>query len=144
MAAHENASGGPRQDGQAHETTPRRLREQSQRDFELDFFEAVLRRDPYNPDVLRRHASNLAAVGQYGQALQADRRLTRLKPDRPIPWYNLACSYAVLGMIEPAFAALQRACDLGYLVRHRRQLLRDPDLAGLRQDPRFFRLFCRG
>lgn len=143
MAAHENASGEPRQDGQAPETMHRRLREQSQREFELDLFGAVLERDPYNADVLRRHAGNLAAIGQYSRALQADRRLVRLKPDRPIPWYNLACSYALLGMLNPAFAALQRAFDLGYHLRYRRNLLRDPDLAALRQDPRFLRLLRR-
>ena len=32
--------------------------------------------------------------------------LVRLRPERPIPWYNLACSYALLGMADKAFAAL--------------------------------------
>ncbi len=75
------------------------------------------------------------------RALQVDRRLTRLVPERPIPWYNLACSYAVLGMLDPAFDALQRALDLGY--RHIRHLCRDPDLKALRRDPRFSRLLRR-
>ena len=62
-------------------------------------------------------------------------------PSAPIPWYNLACSYAVLGMIEPAFAALQRALELGY--RHLDHVRRDPDLKSLRRDPRFARLLRR-
>ena len=70
-----------------------------------------------------------------------DRRLVRLLPDRAIPWYNLACSYAVLGMTDPAFAALQRALELGY--RHLAHLRRDPDLKSLRHDPRFLRLLRR-
>ena len=61
-----------------------------------------------------------------------------LQPDRPIPWYNLACSYAVLGMTDPAVAALQRALELGY--RYFEHLRRDPDLKSLRHDPRFIRL----
>jgi tetratricopeptide (TPR) repeat protein len=123
------------------ETSTRRLREQSQLDFELDFFARLLDRDPLHPDALRVHAGNLAARGHSHRALQYDRRLVRLQPERPIPWYNLACSYAVLGMHEPAFEALQRAIELGY--RHVRWLCRDPDLKPLRSDPRFSRLIRR-
>ena len=122
----------------ARETAARRLRQQSQRDFELEFFGAVLERDPCHAAALRAHADNLAAAGHLSRALAADRRLVRLLPERPIPWYNLACSYAVLGMIDPAFAALQRALELGY--RHLARLCRDPDLKPLRRDPRFARL----
>lgn len=123
------------------ELTTRRLREQTQLDFELEFFARILERDPAYADALRVHAGNLAARGLYTRALQADRRLTRLVPDRPIPWYNLACSYALLGMTDRAFDALQRALDLGY--RYVRHLCRDPDLKALRRDPRFSRLLRR-
>ena len=119
----------------------RRLREQSQLDFELEFLGRILERDPFFADALRVHGNNLAAKGQYARALQIDRRLVRLLPERPIPWYNLACSYAVLGMVDPAFAALQRALELGY--RHLDHLRRDPDLKSLRHDPRFVRLLRR-
>lgn len=98
----------------------------------------MLERDPFFVDVLRVHANNLAARGQSARALQIDRRLVRLQPDRSIPWYNLGCSYAVLGMADPAFSALQRAVDLGYpRIDH---MARDPDLKALRRDPRFVRL----
>lgn len=127
--------------GPSPETSTRRLREQSQRDFELEFFARVLDRDPGYAAVLRAHGDNLAARGHYARALQVDRRLVRLWPERPIPWYNLACSYAVLGMIDPAFAALQRAVDLGY--HHHEQMAHDPDLTLLRGDPRFARLLRR-
>jgi tetratricopeptide (TPR) repeat protein len=123
------------------ETSPRRLREQSQVDFELELFGRVLERDPLYTDVLRVHADNLAARGHFARALQLDRRLVRLLPERPIPWYNLACSYALLGMTDPALHALGRALDLGY--SHLRHLRRDPDLKSLRRDPRFVRLLRR-
>jgi len=123
------------------ETPTRRLREQNQIDFELDFFGRLLERDAYHVAALRAHAQNLAARGHLSRALQMDRRLVRLQPDRPIPWYNLACSYALLGMAELAFAALQRAVDNGYhWLDH---LARDPDLKSLRRDPRFARLLRR-
>ncbi|WP_422926487.1 TPR end-of-group domain-containing protein [Singulisphaera sp. PoT] len=138
MAAHQDRPGDSSSDGPAPETPTRRLREQSQLDFELDFFGRVLERDPYYTDALRVHGNNLAAKGYYSRALQVDRRLVRLQPDRNTAWYNLACSYALMGMIDASFVALQRALELGY--RRFDLLRRDPDLKSLRHDPRFPRL----
>jgi tetratricopeptide (TPR) repeat protein len=126
---------------QTPETSTRRLRELSQIDFELEFLGRILEREPLFVDALRVHAGNLAAKGQYGRALQIDRRLVRLIPEDSIAWYNLACSFAVLGMIEPSFSALQQALELGY--RTGARLRRDPDLKLLRRDPRFARLLRR-
>jgi Flp pilus assembly protein TadD len=142
MASSDHLPGNSDRDRPAPEIPTRRLREQSQREFEVEFIGRILERDPYYVDALRVQANNLARRGESTRALQLDRRLTRLQPDRPIPWYNLACSYAVLGMIDPALDALQRAVDLGY--RHFRHMSRDPDLKILRGDPRFARLFRRG
>ena len=119
----------------------RRQREQTQRDFEIEFLERVLERDPFFVDAIRVQANNLAARGEYARALQLDRRLVRLIPDNAIAWYNLACTYSVLGMIEPAFSSLQRSLELGY--RFGRRLRKDPDLKALRRDPRFLRLLRR-
>jgi tetratricopeptide (TPR) repeat protein len=141
MAASPDRSGESSSEGQAPETSTRRLREQTQLEFELEFLGRILERDPYFTDALRVHANNLAAKGLYGRALQMDRRLVRLLPDAAVPWYNLACSYAVLGMVEPAIVALQRSLELGY--RHFDHLRRDPDLKSLRHDPRFIRLLRR-
>ena len=124
--------------GDRREITTRRLREQSQLDFEIEFLGKVIERDPFYTDALRVHANNLAAKGQYNRALALDRRLVKLQAERPIPWYNLACSYAMLGMTEPAFSALQHALELGY--RHLNHVRRDPDLKSLRHDARFLRL----
>jgi tetratricopeptide (TPR) repeat protein len=143
MAAHQERPGEHFSEGQGPvpEISARRLRELSQLDFELEFMGRILERDPLYTDALRVHGNNLSAKGHYTRALQIDRRLVRLLPDRAIPWYNLACSYAVLGMVDPAFSALQRALDLGYpRIDH---LRRDPDLKSLRHDPRFARLLRR-
>jgi tetratricopeptide (TPR) repeat protein len=126
---------------QTPETSIRRLREQSQIDFELEFLGRILERAPFFVEALRVHANNLAANGQFGRALQIDRRLVRLVPEDSVVWYNLACSFAVLGMIEPAYGALQKALELGYHWAVR--LRRDPDLKLLRRDPRFARLLRR-
>ncbi len=110
-------------------------------DFELDFLGRILERSPFHVDVLRVHASNLAARGLHHRALQMDRRLVRLLPDRSIPRYNLACTYAVLGMTENAVSTLFRAVELGY--SDLRRIVRDPDLKSLRLDPRYLRLVER-
>jgi tetratricopeptide (TPR) repeat protein len=141
MAAPLNRPGDSSSERPSPETSTRRLREQSQIEFEIDFIGRVLERDPYYVDALRVHGNNLAAIGLYGRALQIDRRLVRLISDNSIAWYNLACSYAVLGMIEPAFSALQRSLELGY--RFVKRLRRDPDLKALRRDPRFAHLLQR-
>jgi tetratricopeptide (TPR) repeat protein len=141
MAAPFDTPGDFPSEGPSPEISTRRLREQSQIDFEIEFLGRVLERDPCFVEALRAHANNLAATGQYTRALQIDRRLVRLVPDDPIAWYNLACSFAVLGIIDPAFFALQRSLELGY--RFLNHLRRDPDLKALRRDPRFARLLRR-
>ena len=117
------------------EISTRRLREQTQRDFEIDFLERVLGQDPFFVDA----ANNLKV--RESEVIDMSRRLVRLVPDDAIAWYNLSCTYAVLGMIDPAFSALQRSLELGY--RFVAQLRQDPDLKTLRRDPRFLRLLRR-
>jgi tetratricopeptide (TPR) repeat protein len=142
MAAADDRSADTPHESSSRGTSSRARRAREQLDFELEFLGRILERDPLYVDALRVHAHNLSLKGQLAKALQADRRLVRLLPDRPIPWYNLACSYAVLGMTEPAFFSLQRAVDLGY--NYVRQLCRDPDLKLLREDPRFSRIIRKG
>jgi tetratricopeptide (TPR) repeat protein len=141
MPAPQNRPGDSSSERPSPETSTRRLREQSQIDFEVEFFGRILEHEPFYVDVLRVHGNNLAARGLQARALQVDRRLVRLIPDDSIAWYNLTCSYAVLGMIDPAFAALERSLDLGY--RFMKRLRSDPDLKVLRRDPRFAHLLER-
>jgi hypothetical protein len=114
---------------------PRRTSSAAQRTFEIEFFEAVLRRNPCLVEAVRVHAHNLAAARLDSRALFWDCRHARLRPDDPIPHYNIACMLARLGQIDEAFAALDRAIRLGYPLR--RRILRDPDLRPLRDDPRY-------
>src|SRR5262249_10514725 len=111
MAAPIDRPGDSSSERPSPEISTRRLREQSQIDFEIESIDRVLERDPFFVDGLKAHANNLAAKGQYGRALQIDRRLVRLTPENAVAWYNLACSYTVLGMVEPGFSALQRALE---------------------------------
>ncbi len=115
-----------------------RLAEQSQLDFELDFYAGILERNPDYVDVLRHMGNNLTLKGRYAQGLQIDKRLVQLRPSDPLAHYNLACSYALLKRPEQSLKALRRAVELGY--RDFRYMREDRDLDSIRHDPRFRQL----
>jgi tetratricopeptide (TPR) repeat protein len=115
-----------------------RMANQSQLDFELDFYGGILDRNPCYVDALRAHANNLTLKGRYAEGLQVDKRLVQLRPNDPLAHYNLACSYALLKRPEQAIKTLRRAVELGY--RDFRYMREDRDLDSIRHDPRFRQL----
>ena len=115
-----------------------RLAEQSQIDYDLDFFGGILERDPDYVDVLRVMGTNLTLKGRYAQGLQIDKRLVQLRPNDPLAHYNLACSYSLLRRSDHALKTLRRAVELGY--RDFRYMKEDRDLDSIRHDPRFRQL----
>jgi len=112
--------------------------EQSQLDFEIEFFGAILERRSDYIDVLRIMGNNLTLKGRYAQGLQIDKRLIQLRPTDPLAHYNLACSYALLKRPDQALKTLRRAIELGY--RDFRYMREDGDLESIRHDPRFRQL----
>jgi tetratricopeptide (TPR) repeat protein len=116
----------------------RATQQQSQLDFELDFYEAILGRNPDFVDVLRVHGNNLTLKTRYEDGLKIDRRLVQLRPKDALAHYNLACSYALLKKIDQSLRALRRAFELGY--HDFRYVREDRDLAALRKDQRFRQL----
>jgi tetratricopeptide (TPR) repeat protein len=115
-----------------------RLADQSQLDFELDFFTGILKRHPDYVDVLRVMGNLLTLKGRYAEGLQIDKRLIQLRPADALAHYNLACSYALLKRSELALKTLRRAVELGY--RDFRYMREDRDLDSIRHDPRFRQL----
>lgn len=111
---------------------------QSQLDFELDFFEGILNRNPEFLDVLRVHGNNLTLKGCYEDGLKVDCRIVELRPHDPLAHYNLACSLSLLKKVDQALRALRKAIELGY--RDFRYLREDRDLEAVRHDPRFRQL----
>jgi tetratricopeptide (TPR) repeat protein len=116
----------------------RKADQQTQLDFELDFFEGILSRNPDFVDALRVHGNNLTLKGAYGEGLRIDRRIVDLRPHDALAHYNLACSYSLLTKVEPAFRALRKAIEMGY--RDFRYMREDRDLDAVREDPRFRQL----
>jgi len=110
----------------------------SQLEFELDFYEGILHRNPDFVDVLRVHGNNLTLKLRYEEGLKIDRRLVQLRPQDPLAHYNLACSYSLLKKTDLALRALRKAFELGY--RDFRYVRADRDLVAVRKDPRFRQL----
>jgi tetratricopeptide (TPR) repeat protein len=119
-------------------STPLRLADQSQLDFEMEFFGRILERLPDYVDVLRVMGNYLTLKGRYAQGLVIDKRLVQLRPRDPLAHYNLACSYALLKRPDQALRTLRQAIELGY--RDFRYMREDHDLDSIRHDPRFRQL----
>jgi tetratricopeptide (TPR) repeat protein len=115
-----------------------RSADQSQLDFEIEFFGTILERNPDYLDVLRVQGNNLSLKGRHAEGLQIDRRLVGLRPSDPWAHYNLACSLALLKRSEQALKTLRHAVELGY--RDFRYMREDRDLDSIRHDPRFRQL----
>ena len=114
------------------------LKKRSQIDFEIDFFERILSRDPNYTDVLLQLGELFSRKRWHRRALQVDQRLAQLHPRDPFVLYNLGCSYAVLNRSSEAIAALRSAIQSGYAdFEHMRD---DHDLDSLRPNPEFIRL----
>jgi len=109
-------------------------------DFEVEFLEGVINGNPCDEDSLILLGHLYTRRGELRKGLEMDRRLSRLRPDDPNVFYNLACSHSLLAQIDEAFGALERAVKLGY--RDVEHLMSDPDMDRLRTDARF-ESFCR-
>ena len=140
MAAQENLSGFGDSLPAIPQYVLRKLVSQSQLDFEIDFYGAILKENPNYVEVLRVMGNNLTAKGEYERGLEIDMRLARLCPQDEVVHYNLACSYSLLGMIDLGLEALERALDLGY--DEFDYLHEDRDLEAIRKDPRFRQLLA--
>ena len=107
-------------------------------EFEIAFYERLLAGHPDFVDALIALGEAYTRRGWYEKGLAVDLKLTQLKADDPIVWYNLACSYALLKHPDEALRAIEKALALGY--DDVEYLIHDPDLASLRQSPELRRL----
>jgi tetratricopeptide (TPR) repeat protein len=78
------------------------------------------------------------SAGEREQAVREVRKALELRPDDTNILYNAACVYAVLEEKAEALALLRRLKQAGIL--NADWARRDPDLAGLHQDPEFLAL----
>lgn len=114
------------------------IAQQDALDFEITFYEQLLRVLPDFIEVLQVQAENYRLHNRQQDGLVVDLRLVELRPQDPRVHYNLACRYALLHQSDAALRTLRRALELGY--RDFRYIEQDSDWDQLRRDPRFQRL----
>lgn len=107
-------------------------------EFEISFFESVLKRDPSYTDVIEILGGLYTKHGRVSDGLKMDRRLVRLLPANATAHYNLACSLALVKRKTDALRSLRHAIELGY--RDFDWMQQDPDLEGLKNHPSFLTL----
>ncbi len=104
-------------------------------DFEIEFFEKVVRVYPDYFEALEILATDYTSRGDYEKGLATDLKLLSLAPHHPVVLYNLACSYSLTERIDEALETLSRAIQAGY--KDFDYVAQDPDLENARRDPRF-------
>jgi tetratricopeptide (TPR) repeat protein len=110
-------------------------------DFEIKFFENVLRRDPEYAEVVEILGGLYTKHGRVADGLKMDRKLVRLQPANPTAHYNLACSLALSRRKADALRTLRQAVQLGY--RDFDWMEQDPDLEVLKTHPEFMALLAQ-
>ncbi|MCX6995714.1 MAG: hypothetical protein NTV49_01180 [Kiritimatiellaeota bacterium] len=102
---------------------------------EMQFLERVRTRCPSYRLVKEALGELYTQTGRFEEGLEVDLALTSEHPHDPHVWYNLGCSFALVGRKDEAFDALQRAVGLGY--RDFDWMRKDSNLELLRSDARF-------
>lgn len=103
--------------------------------LELHFLQSVARRLPEDTEILRALADLHTRTGDHLGGLRIDERLSQLCAEDPLVWYNLGCSFSLIGKKEKSLEALSRSLELGY--DDYEWMKKDSDLAALHGDPRF-------
>src|SRR5262249_17280833 len=83
-------------------------------------------------------AGALHGLGEFERAVAWADRALAMEPEEPAVLYNVACTYAVLGEVDKAIDCLDKAFQQGF--GHLEWVANDPDLARLRDHPRYKRL----
>lgn len=104
-------------------------------DFEISFCENLLKKIPGYTQALVVLGEAYTKRGMYEKGLEIDKRLIELKPNDPIAFYNLACSYSLLGLIYQGLEALRKSIRCGY--RDFKWMKKDPDLDNLRKSAEY-------
>jgi tetratricopeptide (TPR) repeat protein len=110
---------------------------QDENRFERDFYERLLKLMPQSKEVLTELAAWYTDNNEFERGLELDLKLSRLYPDDPYVWYNLACSHSLCGKAEAACDCLTQAVIRGYDEMDR--LMEDGDLSFARESAAFTR-----
>lgn len=104
-------------------------------------YEAVTKAEPANSIAWFKLGLSLHSSGEYARAIAAFEQFERLQPQQPQGMYRIGRAYAKLGDKDKAIEWLNKAIQAGFL--NLQQFSSDPDIASLRDDPRFKELSTR-
>jgi len=105
----------------------------------MQVLEAQLSKVPEDARARVLLASDYAAMNRLDDATREANMAMALRPNDAIVMYNVACTFCSVNKKDEAMAALRKAHDAGF--RDTDWTRRDPDLAVLRDDPEFDRLY---
>jgi tetratricopeptide (TPR) repeat protein len=98
-------------------------------------YRAYLEANPSNSFAWNRLGTSQVQQKKYGEAVTSLERAIATGGGAAVDFYNLACAYALSGAPEKALDNVERAIGAG--LKRREQYEADPDLASLRELPRF-------
>jgi len=84
-------------------------------------------------------AGDYASLNRTDDAMYEANMAMALRPNDALVMYNVACTFCGLGRKDEGLSALRKAYDAGF--RDADWTRRDPDLALLREDPEFERMY---
>jgi len=105
------------------------------------WYEKVLSMDPGHVEALNNRGVLYLQEKNYSAARKCFEKAIRLKADYVDPYYNLACVCAVQGQVLQGLRYLGKAISMDPDVK--KWAKEDPDLEGLRGDPRFREIVFR-
>ncbi len=86
-------------------------------------------------------ANALSQLNQRERSLQWLERALAIEPDEPLVYYNVGCVFALLGETDRALDCLEKVATAAW--EQHKWMEHDPDLASLRDHPRFRALLQR-
>ena len=103
-------------------------------------YQAYVRANPANAFAWNRLGTSQLQQKKYAEAVSSLTRAIETGGGSGIDFYNLACAQALSGNADAALDSIERAIESGF--RRRAQYESDPDLASLRELPRFRELIA--
>jgi ketosteroid isomerase-like protein len=98
-------------------------------------YRAYVEANPGNAFAWNRLGTSQVQQKKYAEAVTNLERAIEIGGGSPVDFYNLACAYALAGQPDKALDNVERAIGAGF--RRRAQYESDPDLASVRELPRF-------
>jgi ketosteroid isomerase-like protein len=98
-------------------------------------YRQYLEAHPENAFAWNRLGTSQVQQKKYADAVKSLERAVAIGGGGPVDYYNLACAHALSGDADQALDNVERAIGAG--LRRREQYETDPDLASLRELPRF-------